>query len=58
MDTPSSTPIAPHLEPVLRRLRQRIRRILSSRGALITTVTALAVVLTSEWWLRRNAGLP
>ena len=45
MDTPSSTPIAPHLEPVLRRLRQRIRRILSSRGALITTVTALAGLL-------------
>ena len=40
-----STPLAPRLEPVLRRLRQRIRRMLASRGALITAVTALAGLL-------------
>jgi hypothetical protein len=39
------TPITPRLEPVLRRLRQRIRRMLASRGALITVVTALAGLL-------------
>ena len=37
-----SNPPAPRLEPVLRRLRQRIRRVLATRGALITVVTALA----------------
>lgn len=45
MDTPSSTPIDPRLEHGLRRLRQRIRRLLGARGALVTGVTALAVLL-------------
>lgn len=40
-----ATPIAPRLEPVLRRLRQRIRKVLASRGTLISVVTALAVLL-------------
>ncbi|MEI8038945.1 MAG: DUF4175 family protein, partial [Verrucomicrobiota bacterium] len=45
MDTPSTTPIDPRLEHGLRRLRQRIRRLLGTRGALITGVTALAGLL-------------
>jgi hypothetical protein len=45
METPSNAPLAPRLEPVLRRLRKRIRRVLASRGALITCVTALAGLL-------------
>ena len=45
MDTKSSAPIDPRLEPVLRRLRTRIRRVLASRGALITAVIALAGLL-------------
>lgn len=45
MDTQSETHLAPELEPVLRRLRKRIRRVISSRGALITTVTALGGLL-------------
>lgn len=45
MDTHSSSPIDPRLEPVLRRLRGRIRGVLASRGALITAVTALGVLL-------------
>ena len=34
----------PELEPVLRRLRGRIRRVQSARGALVTLVAALAVL--------------
>ena len=45
MQTNPSPPITPRLEPVLRRLRQRIRHVRASRGALITAVTALAGLL-------------
>jgi len=45
MDTPSRTPIDPRLEHGLRLLRQRIRRLLGTRGALITAVTALTILL-------------
>ena len=45
MSTNPGTPIAPRLEPVLRRLRKRIRKMLASRGTLISVVTALAVLL-------------
>ena len=45
METPSNASLAPRLEPVLRRLRKRIRRVLASRGAFITCVTALAGLL-------------
>lgn len=45
MDTPSPNSFAPELEPLLRRLRKRIRRVISSRGALITAVTALGGLL-------------
>ena len=46
MTSPSSPPIAPRLEPVLRRLRLRIRGVLATRGALITAVATLAGLLT------------
>ena len=45
MDSPSTTLDHPRLEPVLRRLRQRIRRMLATRGILISGVTALAGLL-------------
>jgi hypothetical protein len=45
MNPHSSAPVPPRLEPVLRRLRTRIRRLLSTRGALVTAVTALAILL-------------
>ncbi|KAB2640035.1 MAG: hypothetical protein DVB25_04570 [Verrucomicrobia bacterium] len=48
----SNPPNSTHLEPVLRRLRQRIRRVRASRGALITAVTALAGLLAlvaNDW---------
>ena len=45
MQPDPSPSITPRLEPVLRRLRQRIRRVRASRGALITAVTALAGLL-------------
>lgn len=45
MDNHSTNSIDPRLEPVLRRLRGRIRGVLASRGALITAVTALGVLL-------------
>lgn len=45
MDITPPASNAPLLEPVLRRLRQRIRRVLAIRGALVTAVTALAGLL-------------
>ena len=45
MDSSSTTLDHPRLEPVLRRLRQRIRRMLATRGILISGVTALAGLL-------------
>ena len=45
MENQTSTPIAPRLEPVLRKLRSRIRGVIASRGALITAVTALGGLL-------------
>jgi hypothetical protein len=45
MENHNSTPIAPGLEPVLRKLRARIRGVIASRGALITAVTALGGLL-------------
>ena len=45
MNTTTPAPVAPRIEPVLRLLRRRIRRMLATRGALITVVTALAGLL-------------
>jgi len=45
MDTPTPAAVMPSLEPMLRRLRQRIRRVYFTRGALITAFTALAGLL-------------
>ncbi len=45
MENHHSNPIAPRLEPVLRKLRARIRGVIASRGALITAVTALGGLL-------------
>lgn len=45
MENHNSTPIAPRLEPVLRKVRARIRGVIASRGALITAVTALGGLL-------------
>ncbi|MCF7731183.1 MAG: hypothetical protein K9N23_05830 [Akkermansiaceae bacterium] len=45
MKTNSDPPVRPGLEPVLRQLRRRIRRVQAGRGALITLVTALAALL-------------
>jgi hypothetical protein len=45
MESQSSTPIPPRLEPVLRKLRGRIRSVIATRGALITAVAALGGLL-------------